>query len=103
MTLGELIERLEAADPATIVPRGWLEPCSDRGDYSDLAFKQAENVSVAQMLDAARGALGQSFEGWKGGDYTMHEWSTVKVTTEYGVMGEEISHLLLDYMLGTVR
>ena len=99
MTLGELIERLEAADPDRIVRVGFSNPHSYRGHYVELAFEPAENVTVASMLEAARSALGSTYEGWKGGDFTMHEYTDVWLAIE-GRTGEGIGPTLLDYMLG---
>lgn len=99
MTLGELIERLEQAPRDQVVPLGFNNPHSYRGYYEDLAFEPAENVTVGEMLDAARSALGKTFEGYKGGDYTMHEYTDVWLAS-YSFTGESIGPVLLDYMLG---
>lgn len=69
MNLGELIRRLRNADPAYIAPLGFAAPRSYRGYYEDVAFKPAENVSVASMLRHAESALGATFEGYKAGQY----------------------------------
>ncbi len=71
MTLGELIAALEAADPRLVLPEGFSNPHSWRGDYSELAFEPAAYVTVDSMLDAARSALGTTYGGYKGGDYEM--------------------------------
>ena len=99
MYLEELIEALEAADPEQTVPVGFGNPHSYRGDYSDLAFQPAANVTVASMLSAAREALGSTYHGYKGGAYTMHEYSRVWLAW-YGETGESIGPVLLSYMLG---
>jgi hypothetical protein len=99
MRLGELIATLEKADPDMIVPVGFDNPHSYRGYYEQLAFEPAENVSVASMLAAAREALGSTYQGYKGGDYVMDEYSIVNIAW-YGESGEEISAILMSYMLG---
>jgi|SRR5690606_15601511 len=71
MTLGELIKALGAEDPAKVVRRGFTHPHSYRGYYHDLAFEPAYDVSVGEMLADAYSALGETYEGWKGGDFTM--------------------------------
>jgi hypothetical protein len=101
MRLGELIEFLEARDPATVVPIGFRHPHSYRGYYECLAFEPAENVTVGSMLECAKGALGETFEGYKGGDYTMKEYTNIYLA-EYGKTGEEIGPVLLKYMVGEV-
>lgn len=101
MTLSELIKALEAADQTRVVPRGFSNPHSYRGYYQDLAFEAASNITVAEMLAAARGALGQTFEGYKGGEYKMGEYTEVWLAA-YGCCGESIGPTLLSYMLGEV-
>jgi hypothetical protein len=98
MTLSDLIARLEKEDPSHVVPLGFANPHSYRGDYSHLAFAPMRPCSVASMLNAARSALGNTYQGWKGGDYEMSEWTTVYLA-ERGDCGEEIGPTLLDFML----
>ena len=102
MTLGELIERLKKADPDKVVPKGWNNPHSYRGYYECLAFEPADNVTVGEMLKCAEDSLGKTFQGWKGGDFKMYEFTDVYIAYE-GDCGDGISHLLLDYMLGEVK
>ncbi len=83
MTLGDLIETLEAADPEHWVKHGFGEPHSYRGDYSEVAFTPVDDVTVGSMLAHARAALGQTFIGYKGGEYTMHEFTPTWIA-EYG-------------------
>lgn len=98
-TLKAVIERLEKEkDPERVVPLGFARPHSYRGYYEDLAFEPAENVTVRSMLEAARSAIGQTFGGWKGGDYTMDEWTTVWLASP-GDTGETLGPVLLDLML----
>lgn len=99
MTLGELIQRLKEAPRDFRVPFGFHEPHSYRGYYDQLAFEPTTNVTVGEMLDAAESALGETFTGYKGGDYTMGEYTDVWIA-HYGECGDGISHMLLDYMLG---
>jgi hypothetical protein len=97
--LGELIAFLEARDPAIVVPMGFHEPHSYRGDYFCLAFEPLPNTTVGAMLACAREALGKTYQGYKGGDYVMKEYTNVYLS-EYGTTGEEIGPILLQYMVG---
>ena len=99
MTLGELIEFLQAQDSSIVVPKGFAKPHSDRGDYSELAFTPADNVTVASMLSYASSAIGECYEGYKGGSYLMGEWTPVYIGC-WGECGEDISLLLMEYMVG---
>lgn len=103
MTLAELIAALEAENPAKVLPHGFTRPHSYRGDYMDLSFEPASNITVAAMLADARSALGATFHGYKGGEYEMREYTDCWLA-EYGRCGETIGPLLLKLMLanGTV-
>jgi hypothetical protein len=99
MNLGDIITTLKAADPKQIVRHGFHNPHSYRGDYYDLAFEPADNITVAEMLEAARSAVGTTYEGWKGGDFRMTEGSWCWLSEEGSASGETISPLLLQFML----
>jgi len=99
MTLGELIQFLEARDPERAVPLGFAKPHSYRGYYDDLAFEPAKNVTVRSMLACARDALDRTFTGYKGGEYKMGEYTDVWLA-EYSHTGEGIGPILLSFMLG---
>lgn len=99
MTLGELIEHLEREDPDRVVPLGFTHAHSYRGYYGDLAFEPCEHTTVGAMLAEVRGALGQTFTGYKGGEYTMGEYTDVWLA-EWGRTGEGLGPILLAYMLG---
>jgi hypothetical protein len=99
MSLGEIIERLEKEDPDRVLKIGWGEPASYRGYYEDVAFEPANDVTIGSMLENAESALGQTFSGYKGGDFKMHEHTECWIA-EYGRSnGAQISDLLLDFML----
>jgi len=102
-TLGELIVELEKHDPELVVPHGFNDPHSYRGYYEDLEFTPAVNITIGAMLEAATSALGATFEGWKGGDYTMRTHTAVWVGQEGEHGGETIGPLLLKYMLASAR
>jgi hypothetical protein len=101
LCLGELIDRLEGQNPDTVIRYGFTEPHSYRGDYSELAFEPAENVRVGDMLMAARAALGATFQGWKGGDYTMADYTSCWLAV-CGDTGESIGSVLLERLLADV-
>ena len=101
MTLGELIEILQKADQSRVVPIGFHRPHSYRGYYSCVAFELKDNITVEEMLESAKSALGATFVGYKGGEYKMDN-STDVYLAEYGRLGEEIGPVLLGYMLGNI-
>lgn len=99
MNLGEIIEKLEKRDPKLIVPNGFSHPHSYRGYYWDLAFEPDRNTTVGEMLEAARSAVGTTYQGWKGGDFTMDVYSDCWLSMEGECSGDSLSAMLLDYIL----
>ena len=98
MYLHELIEELEKHDPAKKVKRGFDGPHSYRGYYDELAFEPTGETTVGAMLKAARSALGETYQGWKGGDFKMDEWTPCHLAY-VGDCGESLGATLLGYML----
>lgn len=94
LTLGGLLEALGTApDAMTVEFDTGGSPCrphSYRGYYSDLALeKTSDTVTVASLRREADGALGNTFEGYKGGDFTMSE-RTPLWNAYYGSCGSAI-------------
>lgn len=102
LTLGEVIQRLKAADPDERVALGFRHPCSYRGYYEQCAFVLAPNVTVAEMLAAAESALFATFQGWKGGDYEMREYTDCWLVAHPGDCGESMGAVLLELLLANV-
>lgn len=104
--LGELIDALKAVvdqNPDAVVPDGFCNPHSYRGYYEQLAFEPAQNVRVRDMLLDAEHALGSTFQGWKGGDYTMDEHTDCWLAHRGDSDGEMLGPLLLRLMLERAR
>jgi hypothetical protein len=99
LTLGQLIAALEPEDPDLVIPLGFRNPHSYRGIYSEVAFEVAHNIRVGDMLDAARSALGETYQGWKGGDFTMEQYTDCYLVDDEGCTGESIGSTLLRFML----
>jgi hypothetical protein len=90
LTLGEMIEHLSSADGSSVVMyddgKSPGRARSYRGYYSDLSFADAaQPVTVAELLDECREALGSTFEGYKGGDFVMG-WDTPLWRSEWGAV-----------------
>lgn len=89
MTLGKLIARLNELPPSTLV-EALGTPHSYRGYYSDLAFEPGVGQQFAsRALEVARSALGEVFEGYKGGDYMMTGDAPVWIAS-YGYCGRKL-------------
>lgn len=77
LTLGGMITKLESIKPSTLIlvdgKLGLCSPHSYRGYYEDLAFS-ASNVkaySAKKLLALCRDIRGQTFTGYRGGDFLM--------------------------------
>jgi len=70
MTLGKLIERIESLPDHTMLEMSC--PHSYRGYYQDLAFERPNHpLSKREVLALCKGAMGEVFHGYKGGEYQM--------------------------------
>lgn len=122
ITLGKLIEVLEAihlredGDMKVVVVGAeeeygeqctLVEPHSYRGYYSDLAFQPQSNavvtaagafqhLTVEAVLILARGSLGHTFTGYKGGDFKM-QLDTPLWVARYGCTGHRIMSLTYNH------
>lgn len=90
MTLGRLITALKQFDPDDGLVLDFLDfvpgsLSSYRGYYDQLAVEPVNsgNTTVGQFLSECEAAVGKTFTGWKGGDYTMDEDTRVWVS-EHG-------------------
>lgn len=102
LTLGDLIEALSSMDPETMVTPGLGRLDSYRGYYEDLAFAPSElGLTAGQLLELCRAAMGQVFQGYKGGNYVMGA-TTPLWRAEYGSgVGERI--VSIDTATGELR
>lgn len=101
--LGLMIRMLREEDPNLVMPIGFHEPHSWRGDYYNLAFEPARNIKVGAVLAAAESALGATYEGYKGGDFTMNEHSTCHLDHYGSSGGETIGPVMLKLMLAVAK
>lgn len=93
MTLWELIKFLKCIDGR--VKYGFGNPHSYRGHYVCLAFEPVKNVTVSDMLTSCEEALGETYTGWKGGEFSMDESSECFLAYE-GSTGRPITVELLN-------
>ena len=71
----EWLERMNQEHPDGIVPYGFDEPHSWRGDYEDLAFTPKESAKISDMLNHAKDSMGREFIGGDGGEFEMGEYT----------------------------
>ena len=108
MTLGEIIKRLApvAESHPDAVIRHAFDPDtahSWRGDYFKLSFDPAENVRLADMVAALFDAIGETYDGYKGGEYTMHETTAVYMDEWGTCSGNAIGSHLVEYWIEEVE
>lgn len=98
MMLIDLISALKVM-PADAVSRVALgNPHSYRGDYAQLAFEQEEKPqTAAEMLAVVEGAWCETFEGHKGGEFEMGDYSEVYLA-KYGECGDRLTPVALQRM-----
>lgn len=98
MTLGKLIQFLERMDPDRLMEKGFHNPHSYRGYYDQLAFEPADDVTVERMLAEAKRALGNTYTGWKGGEFTMDANTIVNVAPKGSCTmdGDGMAEFILD-------
>lgn len=100
LCLSAIVVRLEMETDKTIeLPVGFHRPHSYRGDYSEVAFEITEDITIQRMLDEVKSAIGTVYEGYKGGNYLMRDYTTAWLVLEEGVCGETIGSVLLDLLL----
>ena len=92
LTLGELIDALADVDDQVpvVVDRGGGvgRLVSYRGYYADLAFVPiADEASTATVRTAIVGAVGATFEGYKGGDFLMDRDAPLWIAADGDVTG----------------
>ena len=74
MQLSKLITWLKSKPVNLVIPRGlgFGEPMSYRGYYDQVAFAPiGTETTIGAMLEHAKSAMGATFTGYKGGEFTM--------------------------------
>ena len=98
MTLGRFISILEKL-PQDKEILNVCRPHSYRGYYSDLALEKETGTRTIESLvqQLKNECLGQTFEGYKGGDFYMDEHTPIWLA-EYGCCGDKI----MDIQVGEI-
>lgn len=93
--LDMLIDYLSSRDPQMVAKNGFGAGMSYRGYYDCLAFEPVKNTTYGEMLKHAIAAMNTTYEGYKGGQFTM-TGDTPTYIAEYGSCGDEISEWRLN-------
>jgi len=89
MTLGSMIKKLESM-PAEAIIKGLGSLNSYRGFYCDLAFAPTnKGETISSLLERCKSAMGEVFEGYKGGEYVMGSLTPIWLAG-YGDTGDKI-------------
>ena len=104
LTVGELVSILKRKDPELWVyfdfvhmrPDGGVH--SYRGYYEDLAigYESGGECTVAQLIAWLEKAIGETFYGYKGGEYTMERDTVVWVANHNEAGGTAIVDVVDD-------
>lgn len=96
--LGDIAEAFTAIDPDTVLPIGLTDPHSYRGYYHELAVELSGPTRAGDIAAMLKDCIGRTFEGYKGGDFTMHTHSDVYIA-QYGYSGgDRIGPVLLHFL-----
>jgi len=102
LTSGEAIEQLRKLQPTHRVTFDYDEDVSPgdvdsyRGYYEDLAVEPTESpVQVSTFLSVLEAALGETFTGYKGGDFVMDKDTPLWVA-KWGDVGRAVTGLHLE-------
>ena len=96
--LQRILAAVACKHPNMIVHHGFGPPHSYRGYYEDVAFPRQKNVRIGDMLRHVEDAIGETFTGYKGGEFTMGGHTTCWLA-EYGCTGEQFGRTMLCFML----
>jgi len=98
MDISEVVDWLEdyqQKHPDATTKFGWTEGGSYRGYYDEFSVEPSDSeVDIETMIGVLCDAIGQTFYGYKGGEYTMNESSEVYYAP-YGNTGPIVSKALL--------
>lgn len=98
-TLGEIIKELESLPSDLILPVGLSNPHSYRGYYDHLAFEPVENVTVEKCLRIAKGCVGKTFIGYKGGEFKMSVYTSCWLSVHGQSGGIQLSVFLIRLLI----
>jgi hypothetical protein len=101
MILEELIKYLESKDADIVVP-GFDDAMSYRGYYEELGFSPCESTTIGEMLELARKQIGAEYHGYKGGKFTMGEYTDCYLAP-YGRTGDEINAGMIDGWIANAK
>ena len=99
MSISDLITYLKKAiienGSDLVVASGWEFATSSRARYEDLGLSPRSFVTLGAMLKVVMDSKGKTFEGWKGGCFTMNAFSETHLARQ-NEAGEPITRLWLD-------
>lgn len=70
-TVDEIYDMLSELPKDSVFENGFNTAHSYRGSYDNLAVEPCGETSVTEMMDCLANAIGETFTGYKGGDFTM--------------------------------
>ena len=99
MNVKEVLEKLKEYDILQKLSRSLVNPHSYRGDYSEIGFvEHIESTTVGEMITTISGVIGTTYTGWKGGNFTMSEYSNCYIA-EKGSCGRELTEDFIELIV----
>lgn len=96
MNIKELIKTLKQLPKEQSFAKGFSNPHSYRGYYDELGVEPTKDVTVEDMILFLEEALGKTYLGYKGGDFTMHSGTNVYLAYK-GCCGSIITGVAVSY------
>ncbi len=88
----EILDYLADLDPYAVTSFTLSDPHCDRGSYSDVAFAMTREPStVAEVYAVIASVIGETYQGYKGGDFTMHAWTDCCIGESSYDVGDALS------------
>jgi len=97
MTLQSLVNYLEQQDQDLVIRHGFSSPHSYRWNYCNVAFEPTENIKIKDMLAIVKDTIGNTYVGWKGGDFEMCQYADCYLAFQ-GQTGIELKGFILDLL-----
>lgn len=73
MNIGQLLDALGKFDQAEVLQNAPINPHSYRGYYNHLSMEPTvSKMAIGKFVTNLNQCMGQTYIGWKGGEYTMN-------------------------------
>jgi hypothetical protein len=99
MNIKMLTAILKELPTDTVFKLGFANPHSYRGYYHQLGLEPLDDIKVTTMIEALEDANGNTYHGWKEGEYLMGDETTCYLANE-GNIGPMIAGVAITQDIG---